>query len=40
LKQWYITRTFYSTSCTPVPCTGCSCPQSSDGPCNPSNVNC
>ena len=40
LKQWYITRTFYSTSCTPVPCSPCVCPSSSDGPCNPSNTNC
>ena len=40
LKQWKITRTFYSTRCNPDPCTGCSCPSSSDGPCNPTNFAC
>ena len=40
LKQWKITRTFYSTRCNPDPCSGCSCPSSSDGPCNPTNFAC
>lgn len=39
-KRWFKTRTFYSTTCTPVPCVGCSCPQSSDGGCTPSNIDC
>lgn len=32
-KQKIFVRTYYSTSCTPVPCNVCVCPQSSDGPC-------
>ena len=40
LKQYKITRTFYSTTCTPNPCSPCVCPSSSDGPCNPTNFDC
>jgi hypothetical protein len=32
--------TSYSTTCTPDPCVGCSCPQSSTGPCTLSNFAC
>jgi hypothetical protein len=40
LKQYKFTRTFYSTTCTPNPCSPCVCPSSSDGPCNPTNIDC
>ena len=39
-KQKFYVVTSYSTTCTPDPCVGCSCPQSSTGPCTLSNFAC